>query len=60
MEENEWELLDRRRFEFIVSPKKVAGCSGGTQNVDWDSPSGLSKREVRDVIEQVAQDTRVQ
>ena len=26
--------LDRRCFEFIVSPKKVVGCRGGNQNVE--------------------------
>ena len=29
--------LDRRSIEFIVSPKKVVGCRGGNQNVEWDS-----------------------
>ena len=32
--------LDRRCFEFIVSPKKVVGCRGGSRNVErcWGFP----------------------
>ena len=26
--------LDRRSIEFIVSPKKVVGCRGGSRNVE--------------------------
>ena len=26
--------LDRRCFEFIVSPRKVVGCRGGSPNVE--------------------------
>ena len=29
--------LDLRSMEFIVSPKKVVGCRGGSQNVEGDS-----------------------
>ena len=31
--------LDRRCFEFIVSPKEVVGCKDGNQNVEgcWGS-----------------------
>ena len=32
--------LKRRSIEFIVSPKKVVGCRGGSQNVEgyWGFP----------------------